>query len=215
MNELSKDRARGKLIVLEGLDGAGKSTQLALLISRLKSQGRRIHSTAEPTNSAIGGLIRDALGGSHNRSSEELAALFLADRIAHNINSQNGFQKYLSDGMDVICDRYYYSSMAYQGMDTGMQWVMDMNISCGSIQKPDLCIFLDADPDRCFKQVKSSRSFLERFEESADSLRKIRESFYKVFEALGGNENIQIVDGSGSIEEVAEEIYKRVFAILN
>ena len=75
---------RGKFIVFEGLDGSGKSTQLALLEQRMTALGRRVFRTAEPTGRDTGKAIRRALSGAEMRSSSELAALFLADRIAHN-----------------------------------------------------------------------------------------------------------------------------------
>ena len=69
---------RGKFIVVEGLDGSGKGTQTALLCAYLKSQGRNVYPTAEPTESVTGGMIRDVLSGARQRTSSELAALFLA-----------------------------------------------------------------------------------------------------------------------------------------
>lgn len=84
---------RGKFIVVEGLDGSGKGTQTALLCAYLKSQGRNVYPTAEPTESVTGGMIRDVLSGARQRTSSELAALFLADRVAHNMNPVNGIEK--------------------------------------------------------------------------------------------------------------------------
>lgn len=110
---------RGKFIVVEGLDGSGKGTQTALLCAYLKSQGRNVYPTAEPTESVTGGMIRDVLSGARQRTSSELAALFLADRVAHNMNPVNGIEKTLEAGIDVVCDRYYYSSIAYQAVGGG------------------------------------------------------------------------------------------------
>ncbi len=107
----------GKFIVIEGLDGSGKSTQIRLLAERLRSLGREVFETAEPTPSATGGLIRDALSGFTRRTGAEIAALFMADRVAHNVNPINGINVMLAQGRDVICDRYYYSSLAYQGRE--------------------------------------------------------------------------------------------------
>lgn len=89
---------RGKFIVVEGLDGSGKGTQTALLCAYLKSQGRNVYPTAEPTESVTGGMIRDVLSGARQRTSSELAALFLADRVAHNMNPVNGIEKTLEAG---------------------------------------------------------------------------------------------------------------------
>ena len=90
---------RGKFIVVEGLDGSGKGTQTALLCAYLKSQGRNVYPTAEPTESVTGGMIRDVLSGARQRTSSELAALFLADRVAHNMNPVNGIEKTLEAGI--------------------------------------------------------------------------------------------------------------------
>ena len=108
---------KGRFIVFEGIDGAGKSTQIELLAAHLQGQGRRVYRTAEPTESVTGGLLRDALGGVSKRTACEMAALFVLDRIFHNVNPVNGIEKMLADGIDVISDRYYYSSLAYQGSE--------------------------------------------------------------------------------------------------
>ena len=121
---------KGRFIVFEGIDGSGKTTQIRLLAEHLKRAGRKVHITAEPTTSVSGGLLRDALCGARKRSPGELAALFLLDRINHNVCPVNGIEKLTSDGYDVICDRYYYSSLAYQGRQTDYRWVADMNLNC-------------------------------------------------------------------------------------
>ena len=99
---------QAKFIVFEGLDGSGKSTQIRLLEERLTKLGRRVAVTAEPTVSATGGLVRDALCAFTPRTGAEIAALFAADRVAHNTNHVCGIEKMMRDGRDVICDRYYY-----------------------------------------------------------------------------------------------------------
>ena len=76
---------KSKLIVIEGLDGSGKGTQAALLAEAMRADGRTVHQTAEPTSSVTGGMLRDALGGIVKRDAYELSALFLLDRIFHNV----------------------------------------------------------------------------------------------------------------------------------
>lgn len=195
---------RGRFIVFEGLDGSGKGTQIALLRERLEREGRSAVCTAEPTASDLGALIRETLSGRTRRCPEELAALFLADRIIH----CGTIEPLLARGTDVISDRYYYSSFAYQGLDTDLRWVVDMNLGCPRILRPDLCVFLDADAASCLGRIESSREKLEIFE-SEGILRGVREKFFEVFRLLG-NENIEVVDAVGDADEIASRIYSLV-----
>ena len=195
--------SKGRFIVFEGLDGSGKGTQISLLADEMKKRGRKVYVTAEPTSSSTGGMIRDALGGFVKRDAFELSALFLADRIFHNVNPKNGIEQ----GIDVICDRYYYSSFAYQGIDADLDWVMDMNLNCREIIRPDLCIFLDADIDSCDERIEKNR-FDREIYENKEMQRKIRNRFFEVFEKLGDSENIKIVNAAREIPEVLADIIK-------
>lgn len=204
---------KGRFIVFEGIDGAGKSTQISLLEKHLKEMGRRVFITAEPTQSVTGGILRDALSNNYKRTSTELAAMFLADRVFHNVNENCGIKQALERGFDVICDRYYYSSCAYQGMDTDLDWVIDMNLNCPDILKPDLCVFLDLDAQSSKKRIDSNRATVEIFEDSSKTLDTIRNKFFEVFDRME-NENIAVIDASGTIEEVSDLIKKAVEGII-
>ncbi len=195
---------KGRFIVFEGIDGAGKSTQIEKLRQKLVAEGRKVFITAEPTASVTGGILRDALAGNYKRSASELAAMFLSDRVYHNVNENTGILQALEKGFDVISDRYYYSSFAYQGLDSDIDWVIDMNLNCPDIRKPDLCIFLDLDAQKSKSRIDTNRATIEIFEKE-DVLNKIRNKFFDVFDRLP-DENIAIIDASGSIEEVAEKI---------
>lgn len=197
---------RGRFIVFEGLDGSGKSTQIDLLCERLKKEGRSVVKTAEPTMLTTGGIIRDALAGNYQRSPEELSALFLADRIAHNVNPKNGIIKLLSEGTDVVCDRYYYSSFAYQGMDCDLDWVIDMNIKCPSVTKPDVCFFIDVPTEICKERVDKRGGFREIFEREQNTLERVRAKYAEVFRKLE-NENIVLIKSEGSPADIAKVIY--------
>ena len=200
---------RGRFIVFEGIDGAGKSTQIQLLVNRLKEQGRTVYWTAEPTESVSGGLLRDALGGISKRTSCELAAMFVLDRIFHNVNPVNGIEKMLADGVDVICDRYYYSSLAYQGSLIDGDWVRDMNLNCPEIRKPDLCIFLDLTPQQSMARISKGRVTTEIYE-TEEQLTKVRNRFLTVIESLKGRDDVRIVNAAGTIEEIHEDICRIV-----
>jgi dTMP kinase len=202
----SKNTPKDRFIVFEGLDGSGKSTQIDLLCSRLKKDGRNVVKTAEPTSLITGGIIRDALAGNYPRTPEELSALFLADRIAHNVNPKNGIIKLLSEGTDVVCDRYYYSSFAYQGMDCDLDWVIAMNKNCPSVTKPDVCFFIDVPAHVCRERVDKRGGFKEIFEREENTLDRIRDKYSEVFGKLDG-EYIVRISAEGSPQQIAESIY--------
>lgn len=199
--------SKGNLIVFEGIDGSGKGTQINLLVNEMKRQGRTVYQTAEPTNSVTGGILRDALGGFTDRNAYELSAMFLMDRIFHNSNKINGIRQFIDKGIDVVCDRYYYSSFAYQGIDADLKWVMDMNLNCREILKPDLCIFLDIDSKDSDERIAKNRLEREIYENRSVQ-EKIRKRFFEVFALLKDSENIKIVDASRTVEEVSADIIK-------
>lgn len=199
-----------KFIVMEGLDGSGKTTQLGRLEAYLGSRGRRVFVTREPTSSVTGGLLRDALSGESRRSDCEMAALFVLDRIYHNQNPICGINKMLADGYDVICDRYYYSSMAYQGSMTDFEWVRRMNIDCPEIRRPDLCIFLDLDPRVCLERISANRTTTEIYE-TEDTLTAVRQSYYRVFDAV--EDRIAVIDTAADIDSVADAVRSAVNSI--
>lgn len=208
-----RDPEKPLFIVFEGLDGSGKSTQISMLKDKLRLMGRKIHVTAEPTNSATGGLIRDTLSNNYKREPAELASLFLTDRISHNVNPVWGIKKILEAGTDVICDRYYYSSFAYQGLGTDLKWIMDMNLNCPEILKPDLCIYLDVAPRRCKNRIDSERAHLEIFENDENVMNQTRVQFLEVFKKLNETENIRIIDANRPINVVADEIFTVVMGL--
>lgn len=197
---------RGLFIVIEGVDGSGKTTQANLLSEYLRSKGRTVHRTAEPTETGLGGMVRDGLGGEHPRTREELAAMFVADRVSHNVSPKNGIIKHLDDGTDVVCDRYYYSSLAYQGVDGAFEWVAGMNLDCPFITKPDICIFLDMNPEKCHEHIRAGRTHFEIYEENAQMIFETRRRYGIVFDKLKGRDNIVIIDSVGTPSEVFEKI---------
>ncbi|MBR6114143.1 MAG: dTMP kinase [Oscillospiraceae bacterium] len=202
----------GKFIVIEGLDGSGKTTQLKALAGNLRALGRRVEETAEPTAGATGGLIRDALSGFTPRTGTEIAALFMADRVAHNVNPVNGIAKLLSQGVDVVCDRYYYSSLAYQGVVSDPEWVYHINVDCPEIRKPDLCVFLDLDDEACLRRM-GSRPTREIYE-NENTLLAVRKRYFDAFARLEGRDRIRIIDADRPPEKVAADIFAAVREIL-
>ncbi len=197
----------GKFIVIEGLDGTGKTTQIKKLAEYLGSVGEKVHITCEPTGDESGKLIRRVLSGEIKSSPWATAALFLADRINHNTNPENGIKKYLDEGFTVISDRYYYSTFAYQGCETDLQWAMDMHYGCPELTRPELVLFLTMPVEKCLERIRANRpeSAIEIYE-NEESLARISAQFDKVFKMLKDKENIIYIDASGTVDEVAEKI---------
>lgn len=201
---------KGKFIVLEGLDGCGKSTQLQRLAKTLEAKGETVILTAEPTSFETGGYLRRILSESQEKNMYLQAALFLADRLEHITHPQFGIRQYLEKGCCVICDRYYYSSFAYQGTATDMDWVMEMNLNCQEILTPDLAVFLDVNPDTCKERIDRVREKPELYEKDVALMREIRQNFLAVIERLQPTQKIVTIDANRSPEQVEKEILNYV-----
>ena len=195
---MMKPEKSPRFIVFEGIDGAGKTTQLDLLEKALAGAGIAVFRTAEPTSSDTGKLLRRALSGELQKSPSELALLFTLDRAEHN----REIEKALADGKTVLCDRYYYSTIAYQGNATDPEWVRRMNLDCPAIRTPDLCVFLDLSPDESIKRISARGEATEIYETKAQ-LTKIRDNFLNTIKTLP---NVRIINASGSPAEVHKAI---------
>ncbi len=206
--------SKGKFIVVEGLDGSGKSTQMKLVKEMLEASGKRVFLTAEPTDFETGTYLRRILSNSEEKDMYLQAALFLADRIEHIAHPENGIAKYLDDGYIVLCDRYYYSSFAYQGTATDMKWVMDINLKCERLPVPDLCIFLDVNPDTCKRRIDEVREKPELYEKDIDKMRQIRNNFLSVLSTLSDTHNIEIIDANSDIDTIFTAICDKINDIL-
>ena len=196
-----------KFIVVEGLDGTGKTTQIKILAEYIKAKGKAVEITAEPTAHPTGRLIRRILSGEVKTTPWSLASLFLSDRIVHN-TAEDGIENMLKEGKTVISDRYYYSTFAYQGHETDLDWAMNMHFSCPEVRKPDLVLFLTMAPERCVERIRANRpdEAIEIYE-NVESLTKISRQFETVFEKLKDRENIVYIDADGTIEEVSARLY--------
>ncbi len=197
----------GKFIVFEGIDGAGKSTQIARLRAALEEMGHTVHQTAEPTDLDTGRMLREALAGKVARSAAEMATLFTLDRIAHN----REIGAALAAGQIVICDRYYYSSLAYQGSLCDYEWVKQMNVGCAEIRRPDLCVFLDLSPKDAIARI-SARGEAAEIYEKEETLALFRDTFHRVFASL--SDRVAIVDAAPAPDRIAAQVLAAVKEIL-
>jgi dTMP kinase len=192
---------KGIFIVIEGLDGSGKTTQAVLLSERL-SKSRQVMLTAEPSKGKIGTFIRDCCLYEQTRlPTEAEALLFAADRIEH---MENELKPAIDEGKLVICDRYVYSSLAYQGSaGLSVEWIKTINARA---LQPDFSIFIDVPPERVIQRLQRKKSVMETLE----TQQKVREIYLKYVEK---GELVRI-DGDKSREVVAEELYAKVTELL-
>ena len=205
---------RGKFIVFEGIDGSGKSTQILMLSKRIQDMKLKVYTTFEPTAGSIGTLIRQMLSGKIKTDQRTLAFLFAADRMDHLVNEENGIRKKIDKGELVLCDRYYFSSYAYHAQYMDMEWVIDANSLNAGILRPDLTVFIDADPEKCFERIKNNRSDFEMYEK-IDIMKKVRMNYLKAFEQLKDLENIVAVDGNKCVDHVGDAIFREVMKIIH
>ncbi|MBE5730162.1 dTMP kinase [Candidatus Parvarchaeota archaeon] len=190
----------GKLIVFEGLDGAGLRTQATLLEVYLKEKKYRTLLTSEPTNGLIGGLIRSRLQGEIKLSNRTLQLLFSADRAQH---VEEVIQPAINSNKIVICDRYIFSTLAYgYASKLNYRWLRQLNLS---FRLPDLGILLDVKPSVSLGRISSSVSSFEIFNKEKE-LSDVR----KAFMMIASNFHLKVIDGNGSVEETRSKIMKVV-----
>jgi dTMP kinase len=195
---------RGKFISIEGLDRCGKSTHAKLLARWLRSRGHEVLLTDEPTDSAIGRMIKRVLRGELKVPLDAEALLFAADRVQHFANIINPA---LQEGKIVISERYVHSSLAYQpARGLSMGWVRKINRHA---PRPDLTILIDVPTEVAFSRDRSSRS-LDEFEKDLELQERVRRNYLRLAKAEG----LKVVDGNRPRGEVQAELRKVVSSIL-
>lgn len=204
--------AEGKFIVFEGIDGSGISTQAELFRLWLEKKGIEHHLTKEPSEGPVGAIIRLAIAKRLvyvDRASPveginpvTLALLFAADRVDH---LQTDILSKLAIGVTVICDRYYLSSYAYQGIDVDLEWLQTVNRFA---RRPDLIVLIDTPAELSSRRMARNRWRVDLFED-VKKLEEVRQRFLTIAgrpEMAG--ERIEIVDGSGSPQSVHREVVR-------
>ncbi|WP_297509370.1 dTMP kinase [Thermococcus sp.] len=203
----------GTFIVLEGIDGAGKSTQARLLAEWFEERGYEVVLTKEPTDTAFGKLIRRLVltGGREGIidgakiSHEAEALLFAADRAEH---VDKLIRPALQAGKVVISDRYFYSSLAYQwarGLD--LEWLIDLNRFA---VRPDLVVLLDLPVRESMKRLRSRRIKSE-FDKIFELQKRVRENYLKLAEMFP---EIKIVNALDDVETVHQQVVALVETLL-
>ena len=195
---------RGKLIVFEGIDGTGKSTQLQMAAETLQCQGYEVVATREPTNGPHGQRIRQLYQNRETASREEELQLFIDDRKEH---VQSVIEPALSAGKIVLCDRYYLSTAAYQGA-AGLD--PEKIISRNSFApEPDLAIIFQLEPEESISRITGSRGDQLNDFEQQDSLERVK----TIFDQMDFR-YITRIDASLSVELVHQDVIKRISSLL-
>lgn len=204
----------GRFFVLEGLDGAGTTTQCERLASELRARGFRVLVTREPSDGPVGTMIRQALtgrlrlpGDKGPLAPETLALLFAADRTDH-LHAR--VRPAIARGEIVLSDRYLLSSLAYQGQALPMAWVEQANAFADA---PDLTLFVEVTPATAARRRAGRGGDAELFE--AEVLqRRIARQYLAAIRRRARKERIARVDGNGSPEEVTRALLEALEPVL-
>jgi len=199
---------RGKFFVLEGLDGAGTTTQARLLADRIRGEGHRVHCTAEPSSGPIGSQLRLMLAGRLvGRKGEpwdrrSLALLFAADRLDH---LASVIVPRLEEGVHVVCDRYVLSSLAYQSLDNPASWVAELN---RHVRRADATYFLRIPAETALaRRLEDSAGQAELFE-TLPQQKRIARAYERALASHGRAQRVRVIDGAASVDEVANAIWR-------
>ena len=154
-----------------------------------------------PTDRPIGALVRSVLRHQVCTTSRALALLYAADRSDHLFNDEDGIAGLLDRGRVVISDRYFYSSLSYQGVTEDMSWLRSIN----DYPHPQYVIFVDTPAAECMKRIDSRGEEKELFDR-IDYLERVRSNFNIVFETLPDGVKFLKVDGMEPVEAQADRI---------
>lgn len=201
----------GRFVVIEGIDGAGTTTQVAKLAARLRKEGKVVRSTREPSDGPIGSMIRQVLTG--RVVSPEgapgwatMALLFAADRMDH---VEAEIVPFVKSGGVVISDRYDASSLAYQSVTSGsgakhaVEWIRTLNRHA---VRPDLTIVLDLNADVAAARREERGEAAQLYEQN--EVQRALAEFYRDLPKHMPNDRVVVVDAVGTVAEVEARVYE-------
>jgi dTMP kinase len=195
---------KGRLIVIEGIDGTGKTTLASALTAALRAQGGQVTASYEPTRGKYGARLRAlAESGREKVSVEEEIALFIADRDEH---QRNVVLPALNAGQDVILDRYYYyySSMAYQGARGGDVAEIERR-NRAIAREPDILIMLQLPVEEALRRITQKRGEIPNLFEGREYLEKVAEIFAGI-----QHPNLIRLDARKTTDQLVEEILNKL-----
>lgn len=188
--------SQGLFIVIEGIDGTGKSTQAKRLAEWFRARGREVVLSREPTDGPWGKKLRESATMGRLSPEEELEC-FLNDRREH---VEMTIKPALADGKVVILDRYYFSTMAYQGA-RGFDPIEIRRRNEAFAPQPDLLLILDLSVDSAHERIGSRGDTANEFEQR-DTLTRCRE----IFHSLRNEPFARLIDAEPPLNEVSADI---------
>ncbi len=209
---------RGRFVVLEGIDGAGTTTQVARLADHLRAQRQAVRTTCEPSDGPIGTLVRQVLTGrivvpgGRAPAWATMALLFAADRMDH---VETEIEPFVASGGTLVSDRYDASSLAYQSVMSGggaqaaVEWIRSINRYA---LRPDLTIVLEVTPELAAARREARGEAAQLYEQN--EVQRALAAFYKELPRYLPNDRIVSIEASASIDDVhgrVVEAYKKTF----
>lgn len=193
-------KAMARFIVFEGIDGTGKSTQSALLADYLRIRGVEVVETREPSGGTYGEKIREMYENRGEYSLAEELDLFVRDRKDH---VRRIINPALADNKTVLCDRYYFSTAAYQGAAGG---VIEKIFSANSFApEPDIVLLLEMMPEESIQRIRDFRTEKLNDFEQIEQLAKV-DAIYRSFT----HDCITRIDAAASLTRVQDNIRRAV-----
>ncbi len=205
----------GVFVAFEGGDGAGKSTQAALLAARLEKDGRHVLQTREPGGTPVGEQLRSLVleHGNGDIDARTEALIFAAARAAH---VEQVILPALQEGKIVISDRYIDSSAAYQGAgrDLGVETILELNAWATQGLQPDLTVLLDVEPDQGRTRRTANQNAEDRLESEPDDFHtRIRETFLALAEE--DPHSYLVMNAQQDADSLATNVLERLHPMLS
>ncbi len=197
---MKKNLFPGRLVVIEGLDGSGKSTQIKLLGQKLAPRGVDFYLTREHTRDGPAGkLIERVVSSQEKLNSIALQLLFVVDRLDH---LEREVEPELAKGKLVLCDRYYWTTVAYGSQVADREWFIEANRYC---LEPDLVIYLEVSPQEAIRRTKVRGEKATIFEEIS-KINKFSQSYQWLLSRFS-DQSVKI-NGERQPEVIVEDIIK-------
>ncbi|MFH8038521.1 MAG: dTMP kinase [Candidatus Aenigmatarchaeota archaeon] len=192
-------------IVLEGIDGSGKSSQCKLLYDYLTKKNKKVFLTKEPTNGTIGKFLKKILEKKYELSNLSIQLLMMADRVEH----VKEIKEKLENGYWVLCDRYFFSTIAYGSAENNNYYKKLLEINLKLFPLPNYLIFIKIRPEIAIGRIKREKRKL--FEE-LEFLKKVNEKYEKILKEREIIKKVKviIINGEKNKEEVFEDIKNKI-----